>query len=120
MRAQKADPADVGKVTICHFTHRAQNPYEINSVSANSLHAHEKHGDFAVDPGDPNHCCIDSDCDNGDTCDTTTGTCGAVCLPDGVLCTVSSQCCTGCCFDPAMDMQRVAHCGQQNRPGRCV
>lgn len=120
VRAQKADPADAGKVTICHFTHSAKNPYEIISVSANSLDAHEKHGDFAVDPGDPNHCCIDSDCGDGETCDTATGTCGAECLADGVLCTASSQCCTECCFDPAGNMNRIAHCGRLNQLGRCV
>jgi hypothetical protein len=119
-RAQKAD---AGKVTICHFTHSAKNPYEIISVSANNLDAHEKHGDFAVDPDDPNHCCIDSDCDNGDTCDTATGTCQGVCanpgsLPDGAECVSSTECNTCCCVHRINSQQISGRCGLVQNPQR--
>jgi hypothetical protein len=45
-----------GKVTICHRTRSATNPYVRITVSVNALDAHERHGDIIpappVCPGD--------------------------------------------------------------------
>jgi Ca2+-binding RTX toxin-like protein len=43
----QAAPAD--KVTICHATGSATNPYVVITVSENALPAHEAHGDFRLD-----------------------------------------------------------------------
>jgi Ca2+-binding RTX toxin-like protein len=46
--ASQAAPAD--KVTICHATGSATNPYVEITVSENAFAAHQEHGDFIVDP----------------------------------------------------------------------
>jgi hypothetical protein len=67
-KAKKAKRQQAHKVTICHFTDSEKNTYSILSVSRKSLKGHTKHGDFEVNPDDPNHCCAASDCGEGQTC----------------------------------------------------
>ena len=57
-----AQKADAGKVTVCHFTGSEKHPYNVITVSQNALAAHQRHGDFTIDPDDPLHCCLDTDC----------------------------------------------------------
>ncbi len=66
------------KVTICHFTGSASNPYNIITISTSALNQHvANHGDFIY-----NDCCLDSECGaltdqcNVGACDA--GTCVAV------------------------------------------
>jgi hypothetical protein len=83
----RAQGGGAGKVTICHFTHSEDNPYNIISVSANSLEAHQRHGDFEyVD------CCLDSECDDENLC--TVDACDqGTCTYTPVECDVA---CLGC------------------------
>lgn len=47
-----AEPAaESDKVTICHRTGSAKNPYVELTISRNALPAHEEHGDFLATPG---------------------------------------------------------------------
>lgn len=43
--------AQSDKVTICHRTGSAKNPYVEITISQNALPAHEEHGDFLATPG---------------------------------------------------------------------
>jgi hypothetical protein len=93
------------KVTICHFTGSANNPYNIITVDDNSvqLQSHLSHGDTLFV-----NCCLDEECDDGIACTIDTcvnGTCvftpdNTLC-DDGVACTVDTCDATlGCVFTP--------------------
>ncbi len=50
------------KVTICHFTGSATNPYTVITISTNALDQHvAEHGDFVF-----TDCCLDAECDGPD------------------------------------------------------
>ncbi len=90
------------KVTICHFTGSATNPYEVITISANALDQHvANHGDFIY-----TNCCLDSECgDLTDQCNIgacNAGTCVAV-PQQGVACDDGSLCTTGDTCDAAGD-----------------
>jgi hypothetical protein len=99
-----AQKADAGKVTICHFTGSEKHPYNVITVSQNAFAAHQKHGDFAIDPDDPLHCCLDTDCADTpgtDQCNVgicQSGTCStkpvdeATPCDDGNPCTIHDAC----------------------------
>ena len=85
------------KVTICHFTGSATNPYNIITVSTNAAQQHfAQHGDFIY-----GNCCLDSECAKlTDQCNIgacPAGTCVAVpqtgdTCDDGDRCTIGDTC----------------------------
>jgi len=97
------------KVTICHFTGSASNPYNVITISTSALNQHvANHGDFIY-----TDCCLDTECGaltdqcNIGACDA--GTCVAVPQPDiacddGDLCTERDTCnASGACVGTAVD-----------------
>lgn len=44
------DGKNNGKVTICHFTGSATNPFVVITISVNALPAHLRHGDVLFNP----------------------------------------------------------------------
>lgn len=125
-RAQGA----AGKVTICHFTSSETNPYQIITVSGNSLKAHKKHGDFAFNA--EHGCCVDSDCGNapnycnieaedGAQCaclktpkaEACKGNCGKTEVPDGCGGVWDCTCCSPQVCASA-DGPCVVKCGSQD------
>jgi hypothetical protein len=97
------------KVTICHFTGSATNPYNIITISTNALNQHvANHGDFIY-----TDCCLDSECGAlTDQCNVgacNAGTCVAVpqtgvACDDGDLCTTADTCdATGACVGTLVD-----------------
>ena len=94
------------KVTICHRTGSETRPFEVITVAASAVPAHEGHGDLV---GCPNLQVIDFEtcacvcpvadivCENGQQLDPATCTCisqPAVCVPEE--CTSQNNACTTC------------------------
>src|SRR5258706_1292228 len=50
-----ATPNTHEKITICHATHSAKNPYVVITIDINGLHGHEKHQDDII-PAPPGGC----------------------------------------------------------------
>jgi hypothetical protein len=101
------------KVTICHFTSSATNPYNIITISTNAVNQHiANHGDFVF-----TDCCLDSECGaltdqcNIGVCDA--GTCVAVPqtgdpCDDGDLCTENDACdAAGVCVGTPVDCSEL-------------
>ena len=101
------------KVTICHFTSSATNPYNIITISTNALDQHvANHGDFIF-----TDCCLDAECgDLTDQCNVGVcgeGTCVAVpqvgvACDDGDLCTHTDTCdAAGACVGVPVDCSEL-------------
>lgn len=87
-----AGPADM--VTICHFTGDPDNPYIIIEVSEKALPSHTEHGDFVY----RGECCLDSECDDGNACNTDTCNAGVCSNVLSVDCSsLNDSCNVGVC-----------------------
>jgi len=120
---QCASFATHGKVTICHATHSAKNPFVVIRVSERACtEGHAGHPDDFVAVDDPPTCqglgCLPEDAPCDETlgcCDglaCTEGTCEPVLTPDPTCAEASEPCETNADCCPALLCLPAGFCGQ--------
>ncbi len=108
---QQTTIARPDKVTLCHHTGNARNPYRIISVPSNAVNAHIGHGDFEA-----------ISCDHGWSCETCPP-CELLplfCNSTAVCPTGATEFCPGGPLDPSSSDQARAACEACFGVGACV